>query len=166
MDASERAERAEKIPRLRKANKNDIAVFFKVSLPTVSSWLRNGMPIAQEGSPGTPWIFDLLEVAEWRFIPGAGHTKSVSPDKMSPKEKLDYWRAAREESKHKQEQGKLIPVAEVEQRFAELYKSIAQAIEVFPDRMEREEGATPHEVVRLQKLGDSLREVIHTSSTT
>ncbi len=156
-------ELASNISKKRLANKAEIAEFFEISLPSVESWIRRGMPVIQKGGRGISWQIDLLAVARWKFSPD--DADSDDPEDMSPKDRLDHWRGAREKTKHLEEQGELIPAHDVEQQIATVYKGIAQAIETFPDQAEREHGASPETVALLQDLGDKLRESLYGAAT-
>ncbi len=156
-------ELAKNLPKNRLANKAEVAEFFGVSLPSIEGWVRRGMPVLQKGRRGISWEIDLLEVAKWKFAPD--DSDPDDPDDMSPKDRLDHWRAEREKTKHMAEQGELIPFHDVEQQIATTYKSLAQAIETFPDQAEREHGANPETVAMLQGLGDKLRESLYEAAT-
>ena len=148
---------------MRRCNKAVAADFFGVSLPTLDVWIRRGMPVIQRGSRGVPWELDLLEITRWKFSPGEVDAVD-NPSTISPKDRLDYWRAERERARHQTEQGELVPVFEVEQRFARLSKSLVQAIETFPDRAEREPGVNAEVIILLQSLGNSLREILYVAA--
>ena len=124
------------------------------------------MPVLVRGSRGTAWEIDLLAAAEWRFATPVDPTLKDDPDKLTPKDRLDFWRAEREKTRHQAEQGELIPVLDVEQKFAAIYKSLAQAIETFPDKAERERGISPDVILLLQDLGDELRDALYVAATT
>ncbi len=151
------------IPQCRKANKAALAAFFGVSLPAIDSWVRRGCPVLQEGSSGTPWVFDLLAVADWR----AGRKPALPHDieAMSPRERLDFVRAEREKLKLSEEMGQLIPAAEVERVLSEAFKSLALALSTLPDALERGCGLPPDAVARAQHLIDDARESLYASLT-
>lgn len=152
---------AKHIPEMRRANKAEVAEFFGVMLNTVDIWIRKGCPMVQKGSRGVPFVFDLLSVAQWRFVGPSPERSDFDPDDLSPKERLDWYKGDREKTKHLEEQGALIPAAEVETETARVFKAIAQAIETFPDVAERELGANASEIARLVDLGDRLREHLY-----
>ena len=54
----------------------------------------------------------------------------------------------------------------MEQKFASTYKALAQAIETFPDKAERERGISPDVILLLQDLGDELRDALYVAATT
>lgn len=151
------------VPQCRKANKAALAAFFDVSLPTIDSWVRRGCPVLQEGSQGTPWIFDLLAVADWR-----AERKPALPNdlnSMSPRERLDFVRAERERLRLEADQGQLIPAAEVERVLSEAFKALALALSTLPDALERGCGLPPDAVARAQHLIDDARESLYASLT-
>jgi phage terminase Nu1 subunit (DNA packaging protein) len=46
-------------------NRADLAAHMGVSLPTIDTWRREGMPVVRVGSKGVQWAFDLAEVIKW-----------------------------------------------------------------------------------------------------
>jgi len=44
----------------------DLAEILRVSLPTVDSWIRRGLPVAKKGGRGRAYEFDLADVIQWR----------------------------------------------------------------------------------------------------
>lgn len=65
-------------------------------------------------------------------------TNQDDPDTWTPKEQLDFWRAKREKLKYAEDDGKVRPVEEFRAEIAVLVKIIAQALDILPDRLERE----------------------------
>lgn len=48
-----------------RVNREQLADILGVSKPTVSNWLDDGLPYAQQGAKGREWIFDTKEVIAW-----------------------------------------------------------------------------------------------------
>lgn len=48
-----------------KVNRNEIAEVLGISVPTVTSWMGDGMPYVEGGGKGKPYVFDTVEVIEW-----------------------------------------------------------------------------------------------------
>jgi|GEM_PF-4411044 len=48
-----------------KVNMADLADIIGVSLPTIRSWLKKGLPYDQAGSNGKEWIFDTPNAIQW-----------------------------------------------------------------------------------------------------
>lgn len=46
-------------------NRAELAEHMGVSLPTIDTWRREGMPVKRVGSKGVQWAFDLAEVIKW-----------------------------------------------------------------------------------------------------
>ena len=46
-------------------NRAEVAEVFGYSLPTVDSWIRDGLPSRVQGSKGVQWQFDSAEVHAW-----------------------------------------------------------------------------------------------------
>jgi phage terminase Nu1 subunit (DNA packaging protein) len=153
----------EKTAPLRTANKSQAAAWFDVSLATIDAWIRRGAPCVERGAKGSAWVFDLRDLARWYFgkqsSPGA--EGSIDPASMSPKERLDHYRALREQAKHQQEMGQLIPAIEFENGIASIVKPLANGIESLPDLLERDVGLTGAQVGRAIEVCDALRESLY-----
>lgn len=48
-----------------RVNIAELAEFFGVSRPTISSWTDAGMPYAEAGSKGRPWSYETADVLPW-----------------------------------------------------------------------------------------------------
>ena len=154
------AEIATTVPDIRRANKAQCAAFFGISLPTVETWIRQGMPVAQKGSRGVSWVIDLADVARWRF--GSQATPGDDdPDALSAKERLDWYRGETEKRKLQKADSGLIEAAAHERALADLVKISIQWTETVPDVMEREAGLTPEQIERVQASVDRQRERLH-----
>lgn len=153
-------ELASSVPERRKANKAEAAEWFGVSIPSIDAWLRRGCPYVQRGERGKQWVLDLLAVSEWRFS-GATESTEDDPEKMSPKDRLDWYRGARERTKHLEECGELMRASDFETALASAIKTIAVTLESLPDVMERDAGLDGAAVERCQIVVDRMREDLH-----
>ena len=109
-----------------------------------------------------PWVFDLLDVAKWRFVGDTSTQNEESdPDTLSPKERLDWYRGETEKRKLQKVDGELIEASAHERALADLLKLSIQWAETFPDVMEREAGLTPEQIERVQTAVDRQRERVH-----
>ena len=107
------------LSKLRLANKAEVSEFFGVSLVSINTWIKRGCPYVQEGSHNVPWVFDLLEVARWRFVGRVSSTGELDPEQMTPRERLDYHKGTRERMLMERDKGILIPAAEVSAAWAD-----------------------------------------------
>lgn len=146
------------VPANRTANKAGVAEWFGVSITSVDRWVLRGCPFVQKGERGVSWVFDLLAVAEWKFGRQEG---TVDPSGMTPKDRLDHYRAERERLKLEQETGSLIPAAEVESVTAEAMKTLAQTLDTLPDVLERDAGLSGETVQIVQRVIDAARESMY-----
>ena len=153
---------ATELPRNRRANKAELAAWFGVSLPAVDAWIRRGCPTVQRGARGVPWVFDLLEVAQWRFggLP-AGDGEGIDPDSLSPTDQRAWWQARNEQLKHDEAAGNLIAAEDVHREFAGLAKLFTATADSLPDILERDAGIDPEAVQRVQEVMDGFREQVY-----
>ena len=157
--------KTEHVPKERIGNKADVANFFGVSLTTVDQWLRRGCPYTQRGERGKQWQFDFLAVAIWKY--GAADVDLADdPEKMPPKERLDWYRGTRERTRHLEEVGQLLPAADFERVLADVLKTVAVTLESLPDVLERDAGIDGAAVERCQLVVDRMRDELFARLTT
>jgi phage terminase Nu1 subunit (DNA packaging protein) len=147
------------IPLARIANKFEVAEIFDAHIGTVDAWVRRGCPVISRGSRGLFWKFNILDVAKWRF--GATEEKAEDPEKMSPKDRLDWYRGDRERTRHQQEIGELIPACEYEAGLSSALKAVAVTLESLPDVLDRDAGIDGVAVELVQQATDMMRERLY-----
>ena len=140
-------------------NKAELAEANDVSPQTVDAWIRRGIPYVQRGGRGTQWVFNLLECARWRW--GSTEESEDDPEKMPAKDRLDWYRGARERTKHLQECGELLPAADYERELSSAFKAIAVTLESLGDVLERDCGIPPDAVERVNAVCDRERDAMY-----
>ena len=133
---------ADLIPARRKANKAEAAEFFSISMPTLEKWLREGMPVVQQGSRGVSWVLDLRAIAEWRYqarLP----TGQIDPETLPPGERKQWYDGEAKRREMQVKDRELIEAAELEEDIGTAYASIAQTLLSLPDLLERRAGLPP-----------------------
>lgn len=144
----------------RRANKAEVAEWFNVSMATVDAWMRRGCPYVQRGGKGVSWVIDLKAVAEW-YYKGADVETEGDPDKMTPKERLDWYKGTREKTRHMEEAGQLIPSADYERALSSALKLVAVTLESLPDVLERDAGIDGAAVEACQRTIDRVRDDLY-----
>ncbi|MCP5197671.1 MAG: DUF1441 family protein [Gammaproteobacteria bacterium] len=145
-------------PPSRKANKALVAEFFGVAVPSVDAWVRRGCPYVQRGERGRPWIFDLLQVAEWRFGgPNLGDSDK-NPEDMAPKERRDWYEGEKVRIELEIGKSNLITLDQYREEMARILKRIAHVLEMLPDILERKCALPPTAVATLQAELDKERD--------
>lgn len=96
-------------------------------MATLDAWIRRGCPYVERGGRGVSWVFDLLDVARWRFL-GTEEAPAEDPEQMSPKERLDWYRGNRERDAHAKEQHLLIPFDLEEQLIGAQFAAVRAAL--------------------------------------
>lgn len=119
----------------RETNKAGLAEFFAVSLTTVDSWIRKGCPAIQRGSLSTPWVFDLLAVAEWRFSRGTDNHDEFDPELIPPAERKAWYESEVRRRDLQERDRELIPAAEVEQAADAALAVIADSVRQLQGRL-------------------------------
>lgn len=148
---------APNIPQSRQANKAGVAEFFGVSVPAVDGWIRRGCPAVQRGQRGVPWVFDLLQVAEWRYVGPADEEQDEYTVPKDPGDRLDYYKAERERINLERELGELISVDEYRRRMSEMAKQMAATYDLLPDLLERDAGLEPEAIEVVERVIDGQR---------
>lgn len=52
-------------PRLVRVNRTELAEILGVSMPTITSWMGEGLPYVEGGGKGKPYTFDSVDAIEW-----------------------------------------------------------------------------------------------------
>jgi len=145
------------VPRLRKANKAQIAEFFDVSTFTVDAWVRRGCPVVFRGDQAKPWVFDALEVARWRFggSTGSADGEGADPDSMAPQDRKAWFDSEIKRRALQERDRELITVDEVERVIATAFSAIAQGLRSLPDNVERRTGCSPDVVAAVEEVVDA-----------
>lgn len=128
-----------------RCNKAELAEVFGVSVAAVDAWLRRGCPYVQRGGRGQSWVFHMLDVAQWRW--GQDESQEDDPEKLAPKERLDWYRGETERLKLDELQGRLIDAG----RAVEIWR---QHIETAKGRLMSVPGAMSAEVFRAESVAD------------
>lgn len=143
------------VPRLRKANKSQVAEFFDVSTVTVDAWVRRGCPVVSRGEQGTPWTFDVLDVARWKFGGESADGDREDPDSLSPQDRKAWYDSELKRRALQEGDRELIPIGEVERAVATTFNAIAQTLRSVPDLIERRTGASPDILVAFEEILDA-----------
>lgn len=123
------------IPETRKANRAESAEFFGVTQQSIQNWMQRGCPYLVRGSPGVPWVFDLLSIAQWRYGSKTDEKSGDDPDEMTPKERLDWYKGCREKDAYKRENGELIHVDEVTAAWSKIIDTTKARLMALPMRL-------------------------------
>lgn len=91
---------------------------------------------------------------------GDGEGKA-DPDKMRPFERRAHYQAELEALTLATKRGELVPSFEVEQRYAELFKMVGEFFDTLPDVLERDCGAGPILLAKIERRLDEVREQMY-----
>lgn len=135
-----------------------MAGWFEVSLPTVEAWVRKGCPVVQRGSRGVPWVFDLLDVAKWRYA----RDVQAEPEGVvipTDPESRDKWYASElKRLQYEAKTGQLLEAEEVRHTWSSMLKAIMLKLDTLQDVVERDAGLTPEQAQVIQEAIDTIRE--------
>lgn len=85
----------------------------------------------------------------------------TDPDKLKPFERRAFYQGELDKLKLQAERGELVPSFEVERQMARLFKLLTQRLDTLPDLLERDVGATPMQLVRIEQEVDKIRESMY-----
>lgn len=108
---------------------------------------RTGYPVYR--------LKDLLELE--RKTDGG----KLDPDKMSPFERQAHYKAEEARLKVDRERGELLQREDVARENARVLKAIVQELDTIVDRIERDVGASPAILDKIEEVIDAIREAIY-----
>lgn len=111
-------------------------------------------------------LYDLREAASYLVKPKIdlnSYVKTIKPKQLPNELQTEYWSARLKQQNWEMKAGKLWRTEDVVDLFGELFKSIKQSCQLFPDTIERETGITDHQRKRLTELVDALQQEIYQS---
>jgi hypothetical protein len=113
-------------------------------------------PAAKRGGHPVFRLRDLLQAAYVTDEEGA-----LDPDRLKPFERHAFYKAEREKLQLQVERAELVSSLEAEQKFAALFKAIAEFFDTLPDVLERDCGLNPMMLAKLEDRLDALREQLY-----
>jgi len=100
-----------------------------------------------------------------QFLRRTGANQDIKPDDLKPFERRAHYQAEMEKLDLQSKCGELIPRIEVEQEMGRVAKVLTEFLETLPDIMERDTGATPKQIMKMEAAIDQLREQIYGALT-
>lgn len=120
----------------------------------------NIQPSGKRGGHPVYRLKDLLHASVMTTEDG-----SLDPDKLKPFERHAFYKAEREKLQLQVEQGELLSSLHVEQRFASVFKVVAEALDTLPDVLERDCGAAPLLLAKIEQRLDAARDELYARLT-
>jgi hypothetical protein len=159
-------------------NQEELAAALSTTVNTLGKWIKNdGMPVAQAGGLGKPYILRLSHCWAWKRAREAEqddrsrHNKDQiarlqaeflgldvdSPlSQMSAKQRRELADADIAYSRAKQMRRQLLQLDDVVELLESLFATMRDGIEAMPDRLERELSLRPEEVAIVQRVGSDV----------
>lgn len=159
--------------------KNEVAQFFGVSIPTIDAWLRQGMPAMSEGANGRAWEFRAAHVWAWREAQRAEEeTRSEearaaieamrlrlvdgkagdSIRALPPKERRDLYEVELAHRKLMAESNSLIERQVVRELLEDLFSLFRDGVTAHSDRLERDGALKGEQIELVDQYGEELLE--------
>jgi phage terminase Nu1 subunit (DNA packaging protein) len=151
-------------------NRGQLATAFGVSTNTIDKWIREGMPVVQEGTNGQSYVLRLSECWAWREAGRADdRAKKAAGDSsvqqlrmhflglnddiprvhLSASQRLTEAQAEMAWNKAARDRRELIHLSEAEQLLSDVFGRFRSGLQGLPDWAERTLGLTPPQMEEL-----------------
>jgi len=138
-----------------------IAEFVKEALcdgATISRRLK-AAGIAPTKRKGRRDLYRLSDLMHAAFL--TNNDGSFNASGLDPFRARAFFQAESEKLKLQERARELIPRLEVEQELGRVAKIVTECLETLPDKLERDAGATPKQIVIWEKIINELRERVY-----
>ena len=111
-------------------NKNQLSKKLGISLPTIASWLKKGLPVTEKGRRGIGWKFNLNEVRAW-----LENRNGTDPELTRARINLIKIRASILELEEKKLRGEVHDVQQCENLCFQITRTIRDRLLTIPSRV-------------------------------
>lgn len=119
-----------------KLNRADLAAHMGVSVVTIDTWRKDGMPVDVRGDRGVAWQFDLAEVIKWRIDRAKDAANADTPDGLDEIEKRTAAaKMLKAELELAQARGDVAPIREFERAQAKAFAEVRANVMNVPQRV-------------------------------
>lgn len=157
--------------------REELAHALDVSLPTITDWIKAGMPVQQSGGQGRAYELVLSHCWAWRQAWKAredlrseqvrrsqaamrlalvGGKSGDSIEALDPKMRREIMAAQIEHERMARERNRLLHRDDVSDTFDQLLSLVRDTLESAPDKIERRQAVTPKAVNELIEICDDL----------
>lgn len=131
---------------------------FGIARETVTRRLNDAGVMSAGVRRGHP-VFRVGQAATAILMPQARPGEAINdPDKMSPKERADWFKSENDRLKFERESGQAIDVNHSREQMAVIAKTGLQVLETLPDILERDFALDADIIIDIQAKIDGLRE--------
>lgn len=128
---------------------------------TVRKRLREA-GVAPAGKKGNSALYRLADAAQALYAePAMALPEELTPDKMMPKDRKEWFQSENERLKFQERTRELIPEGEYREELAANLKQVVAFFDSLPDRMERRRLFTPEQLMALEAESDALRQFLY-----
>jgi phage terminase Nu1 subunit (DNA packaging protein) len=143
-------------------DKGTLALWFDVSMPTIDTWIKQGMPVVARGGKGRQWEFDNRECAKWRFGKEVNYDPtSVDPYSLPTNERKTFFEAELRARELDQLDGRLIPSEVYRTALADCCKLLVAHLESLPDQLEKKADVPPAGIELSEGIINGLRQAMY-----
>lgn len=136
----------------REVTKAELLEIVGTTHVTVDAWVRDGMPVEQQGGTGTEYRFNTRDVIRWLCtqaaesgkVPGAGNRRAVGPaggvvggveSQAEAERRLAIAKANTAEADYLAKRGVLVPVAEAAKAVETEYATVRAKMLALPAKL-------------------------------
>ncbi|APU00823.1 hypothetical protein [Aeromonas phage 59.1] len=121
--------------------------------------------VSPVGKKGNAPLYSLADVSQAVFAQVVGSSNAADPDKLPPKEMLDYYKGSNEKLKYLENVGELVKTDNTREVQAILLKRIAAWFDDCITKMDRSGLFTADQLIQLEKVTDEMRVSLHNEIT-
>lgn len=137
---------------------NQLSREFGIARETVSRRLHEAGVNASGERRGHP-VFRVRQAAEAILMPPRGQSGFTNdPDRMSPKERADWFKSENDRLKFERESGMAVYSDEAREQMAVIAKTGLQVLETLPDILERDFSLDTEIIISVEERIDALRQ--------
>lgn len=130
---------------------------FNIARDTVVRRLRAGNVDPSGQRRGHP-VYSVSDAARAILMPDSFTSIMTDPDRMSPKERADWYKSENDRLKFEKENGLVVYADDCRVQMAEIAAMGLAVLETLPDILERDFNFDPEVIVSVEQCVDSLRE--------
>ena len=119
-----------------KLNRSELAEYMGVSMPTIDTWRKEGLPVLERGGPGRQWAFDLPAVVKWYGDRRASQAAGDAPTDLTAIElRTASAKMLKAELELAQARGEVAPIREFERAQAAAFAQVRSNVMNVPQRV-------------------------------
>ncbi|MEP2782333.1 MAG: DUF1441 family protein [Pseudoruegeria sp.] len=163
-------------------NQEELGLALDVSVNTIGKWVREGMPVVQEGGAGKAYVLRLSHCFAWKKARDEAETARSKHNRqaiekmqasflgldvddsgvqLTAKQRKELADADFAHSRAAKARRTLVPLQEVVDLLESVLKATRDSMEILPDRLERELGLEAEQIEIVKRIGADVLNNMH-----